>query len=81
MQDQFGNQVRLWRDEDIEYKVVELTAVTDAEIERVLNQTVAAGWTFDAMQFAMWEGSKRPSMAFLMFVRLKQAGNGDASHA
>ena len=71
MQDQFGNNVRVWRDEDIEYKVTELTAVTDGEIERVLNQTIGQGWAFDSIHFAMWEGSKRPAMAFLMFVRAK----------
>ena len=51
------------------YKVVELTMVTDEEIERALNETTAEGWTFDTMQFAMRDSSKRPSMAFLTFVR------------
>lgn len=56
-------------DRRVRYKVVELTVVTDAEIEARINEIVAAGWQFDSMHFAMWEGSKRPSMAFLMFVR------------
>ena len=51
------------------YKVVELSSVTDEEIEAVLNEWTARGWTFDAMQFAMRESSKRPSMAFISFTR------------
>jgi hypothetical protein len=51
------------------YKVVEITNVTDEEIEKVLNQWIAEGWTFDTMHFAMRESSKRPSMAFLTFTR------------
>ncbi len=52
-----------------EYKVIEISTVTDEEIERVLNEWVPKGWTFDGMQFAMRESSKRPSMAFLLFTR------------
>lgn len=54
---------------DSPYKVVEISTVTDEEIERVINQQVEAGWLFDGMQFAMRESSKRPSMAFLLFTR------------
>ena len=39
------------------------------EIEKVLNQWTAEGWTFESMHFAMRESSKRPSMAFLTFTR------------
>jgi len=53
----------------IVYKVVEIGMVTDEEIERVLNEWVAEGWKFDGMQFAMRDSSKRPSMAFVTFVR------------
>jgi hypothetical protein len=28
----------------------------------------AEGWTFDTMQFAMRDSSKRPAMAFLAFT-------------
>lgn len=52
-----------------QYKVVELTEVSDEAIERALNDTTAEGWIFDTMQFAMRDSSKRPAMAFLMFVR------------
>ena len=55
--------------EMITYKVVELSSVTDEEIERVLNHWTAEGWVFDAMHFAMRESSKRPAMAFIAFTR------------
>jgi len=51
------------------YKVVEVSTVTDAEIERVLNEYSAEGWKFDTLQFAMRDSSKRPAMAFVMFTR------------
>jgi len=58
----------------LEYKVVELSSVTDEEIQNALNEWTAQGWTFDTMHFAMRESSKRPSMAFLTFTR--PAGEG-----
>jgi hypothetical protein len=54
---------------DVSYKVVETSAVTDESLERIINETVAKGWSFDGMQFAMRDSSKRPSMAFLIFTR------------
>ena len=51
------------------YKVVELTLVSDEEIEKALNEWTAQGWTFDTMQFAVRDSSRRPAMAFLTFVR------------
>ena len=53
----------------LRYKVVELTSVSDEEIESVLNELSQQGWSFDNMQFAMRDSSKRPSMAFLSFTR------------
>jgi hypothetical protein len=53
----------------LRYKVVELGTVTDEEIEKTLNEWTAAGWTFDTMQFAMRDSSKRPSMAFVTFTQ------------
>lgn len=43
--------------------------VSDEEIEKALNEWTAQGWTFDTMQFAVRDSSRRPSMAFLTFVR------------
>ena len=48
----------------IRYKVVETSDVTDQVLEELLNEWTGQGWTFDTMQFAMRESSKRPSMAF-----------------
>jgi len=53
----------------VRYKVVELSDVTDEAIENALNEWTAQGWTFDTMQFAMRDSSRRPSMAFLSFIR------------
>ncbi|NIP39562.1 MAG: DUF4177 domain-containing protein, partial [Candidatus Dadabacteria bacterium] len=43
------------------YKVVELTTVTDEEIERVINEWVDQDWVLDTIQFAMRDASKRPA--------------------
>jgi hypothetical protein len=51
------------------WKVVELSSVTDVEIEEVLNEWTALGWTLDNIQFAMRDSSKRPAMAFIAFTR------------
>lgn len=51
------------------YKVVETSSVTDESLERIINEWVRQGWTFDGIQFAMRESSKRPAMAFLVFTR------------
>jgi hypothetical protein len=53
----------------IEYKVMELSVVTDESIEEVLNNWTARGWHFDSLQFVVREASKRPSMAFVLFTR------------
>ena len=55
------------------YKVVELSSVTDDEIENALNQWTGEGWTFESIHFAMRESSKRPAMAFVSFTRDEQA--------
>lgn len=53
----------------LQYKVVELSNVTDETIEETLNEWTAKGWHYDGLQFAMRENSKRPSMAFVLFTR------------
>jgi hypothetical protein len=47
--------------------------VTEEDIEAALNDWTAKGWTFDSMQFAMRDSSKRPAMAFITFMQ-KEAG-------
>ena len=61
----------------IEYKVVEITTVTDEAIESVLNEWVAQGWSYDGLQFAMRDSSPRPSMAFVTFKREISDSTGD----
>jgi hypothetical protein len=56
------------------YKVVETSDVSDVELERILNETTAEGWTLDTMQFAMRDSSKRPAMAFISFTRPNPEG-------
>lgn len=53
----------------LHYKVVELSNVDEGALERTVNEWVSSGWTFDGVQFAMRESSKRPSMAFVFFTR------------
>lgn len=52
----------------IRYKVRETSTVTDEAIERIINEMVESDYTFEGMQFAMSEASKRPAMAFLLFT-------------
>jgi len=56
----------------LQYKVAEISTVTDEELEKVINQWVVQGWNFDGIQFAMRESSKRPAMAFLLFTRNRE---------
>ena len=51
------------------YKVVEIGSVTEDTIEKTLNSWSSKGWSFDGLQFAMRESSKRPAMAFALFTR------------
>lgn len=57
----------------LHYKVVELSSVDEASLERTLNEWSPRGWAFDGVQFAMRESSKRPSMAFVFFTREGEA--------
>ena len=56
---------------EAEYKVVETSVVTDEELEQILNRVSAEGWTLDGIQFAMRDGNRRPSMAFVIFTRAR----------
>ena len=53
----------------LRYKVVETSLVTDEALEAIINEWVEKGWKFESIQFAMREASKRPAMAFVLFVR------------
>ena len=52
-----------------EYKVVELSTVDETSIEIALNDWTRRGWRLDGIHFAMRDSSKRPAMAFVMFMR------------
>ncbi|MEN8182966.1 MAG: DUF4177 domain-containing protein [Myxococcota bacterium] len=51
------------------YKVVEISSVTDEDLESTLNEWVSQGWSFEGIHFAMRDASKRPAMAFVTFTR------------
>jgi len=64
------------------YKVVEISTVTDEEIERVLNEWTSRGWSFTSIQFVMTEASRRPAMAFVFFTGTdggKAPGTGEGT--
>jgi hypothetical protein len=61
-----------------EYRVVEVSVVTEDELSRVLNDNVREGWIFDGFQFVMREASRRPAMAFALFRRPPPAGEGSS---
>ena len=62
----------------ITYKVVELGTVTEETIQDALNTYAAQGWSFDGMQFAMRDSSRRPSMAFILFTKETREGDEQA---
>lgn len=51
------------------YKFVELSVVTDDQLEATVNEWVKQGWTLDTIRFVVTEHSKRPAMAFVSFTR------------
>ncbi len=53
----------------LQYKVVEITIVTDEAIESEINARTRQGWRFDCVSFAMRDASKRPAMAFVFFTK------------
>ncbi|MCC6712244.1 MAG: DUF4177 domain-containing protein [Candidatus Dadabacteria bacterium] len=58
------------------YKVVELSLVTDEEIEKALNTWTGEGWTFDGIHFVVKDSSKRPTMAFIFFTSCAAESEG-----
>ncbi len=51
------------------YKVVEVSDVTDRELESALNRWSGEGYRFESIHFVSQPGSRRPTMAFLFFSR------------
>lgn len=56
--------------------MVETQTVTDEVLEDLINRWVARGWQLDGIRFAMSEASRRPAMAFVLFVREEEEKNG-----
>jgi hypothetical protein len=51
------------------YKVVEVSPVGEDTLERALNERAAEGWAVESVHFVMRDGSHRPALAYLFFVR------------
>jgi hypothetical protein len=51
------------------YKVVEVSPVSDETLEQALNDRSREGWSFESLHFVMRDGSHRPALAYLFFVR------------
>ncbi len=56
----------------MQYKVVETSDVTEDNLEEILNRWTAEGWRYDGMQFVVKESARRPSMAFVLFVKAEE---------
>ena len=54
---------------DAAYRVVEVSPVAEDTLERALNERAAEGWRFESIHFVTREGSHRPALAYLFFVR------------
>ncbi len=61
----------------LEYKVVELSIVTDESIEEAVNAWVGRGWQLEGIRFVTTEASRRPSMAFISFIRDSASAPGE----
>jgi hypothetical protein len=51
------------------YKVVEVSPVGEETLERALNEWTQGGWSVQSVHFVTREGSHRPALAYLFFVR------------
>jgi len=51
------------------YRVVEVSPVSEETLEKALNDRTAEGWSFESLHFVSREGSHRPALAYLFFVR------------
>ncbi len=51
------------------FKVVEVSPVGEETLERALNDWAREGWSFQSIHFVSREGSHRPALAYVFFVR------------
>ncbi len=61
-----------------EYRIVETQVVTDEALTRILNDETQRGWVYEGMTFVPNDSSKRPKMAFVIFVRLADIADAQA---
>ncbi|MBF8258127.1 MAG: hypothetical protein HW377_501 [Actinobacteria bacterium] len=61
-------------DAGTEYKVAELTDVTDQAVEEMLNRWTSEGYRFESIHFVTQPGNRRPAMAFIFFTRGAASG-------
>jgi hypothetical protein len=54
---------------DGSYRVIEVSPVAEDTLEAALNDRAAEGWGFESIHFVTREGSHRPALAYLFFVR------------
>ncbi len=54
---------------DGNYRVIEVSPVAEDTLEAALNERAAEGWDFESIHFVTREGSHRPALAYLFFVR------------
>jgi hypothetical protein len=53
------------------YKVVEVAPVSEETLEEALNRLAGDGWSVESVHFVSREGSHRPALAYLFFVRAR----------
>jgi hypothetical protein len=58
------------------FKVVEVSPVGEDTLERALNDWTREGWSFQSLHFVGREGSHRPALAYLFFVRGSERARG-----
>jgi hypothetical protein len=58
------------------YRVVEVAPVAGETLEQALNERAVEGWAFESIHFVTREGSHRPALAYLFFVRRPPARKG-----
>jgi len=63
----------------VTYKFVELSIVAAETIEECVNEWVGQGWTLEGIRFVVGEGSRRPQMAFVSFIREVGEDSGNES--
>ena len=64
--------VRAVREVPAAYKVVEVAPVSEETLEEALNRWAEEGWSFESLHFVSREGSHRPALAYLFFVKGKR---------